>query len=325
MLLILGLCLCATQAVVAKRTEEPHVSRLKAEPAGPVRSLDEFFALAYAVETDAADHYAKIAEQLHAQDASALAEVFNRLTEVQRRHASKLASRATRRGKNSLLGTDLPWPLPDTYDATPEEIAQSKLLTPYRALASAVRREERAFAFWTYVAAHAVNGEVRQAAEQMAMEELEHVSILRRERRQAFHAERSVPGASETSVSAAALAAEERRLAELVKQDQVTFQESELTQAIIASSKDAASKLDGLSAKDHPTLSLPRLPASLENNPLAISERLVEAYLTLAESSQNPRVLKVAQDLAAAAIYRLAMLRSHSASGVETQVYTTRR
>lgn len=294
------------------------MGRLKAEPAGPVRSLDEFFALAYAVETDAAAHYAKTAEQLHAQDASALAEVFDRLTEVQRRHASKLASRAAHRGKNSLLGTKLPWPLPDTYDATPEEIAQSKLLTPYRALASAVRREERAFAFWTYVAAHAVNGEVRQAAEQMAIEELEHVSILRRQRRQAFHAERSAAGASETTASAAELAAEERRLAELVKH-QVTFQESELTQTIITSSKDAASKLDRLSAKYQPTLSLPRLPASMKDNPLAISERLVEAYLTLADTSQNARVLKVAQDLAGAAIYRLAMLRSHSASGIETQ------
>ena len=30
------------------------MGRLKAEPARPVRSLDEFFALAYAVETDAA-------------------------------------------------------------------------------------------------------------------------------------------------------------------------------------------------------------------------------------------------------------------------------
>ena len=75
------------------------MGRLKAEPARPVRSLDEFFALAYAVETDAAAHYAKTAEQLRAQDASALAEVFDRLMEVQRRHASKLASRAAHQGK----------------------------------------------------------------------------------------------------------------------------------------------------------------------------------------------------------------------------------
>ena len=58
----------------------------------------------------------------------------------------------------------------------------------------AVRNEERAFAFWSYVAAHAEVAEVRQAAETMAHEELGHVSILRRERRNAFHAERRSGG-----------------------------------------------------------------------------------------------------------------------------------
>ena len=288
------------------------MGRLKAEPARPVRSLDEFFALAYAVETDAAAHYAKTAEQLRARGAGALAEVFERLTEVQLGHASELASRA---GKNSLLGTRLPWPLPDTYDAAPEEIAQSKLLTPYRALASAVRREERAFAFWTYVAAHAATGEIRQAAEQMAMEELDHVSMLRRERRQAFHAQRSVSGAIEVTASAAELAAEERRLAELIERDRTAFPNSELTQMIVAASRDAASKLDKLEARHHPILPLLRLSADLRNDPLAVSELLVEAYLILADTTKNAKVLTVGQDLARSALYRLARLRS--ASGME--------
>ena len=287
------------------------MGRLKAEPARPVRSLDEFFALAYAVETDAAAHYAKTAEQLRARGARALAEVFERLTEVQLGHARELASR----GKNPLLGARLPWPLPDTYDAAPEEIAQSKLLTPYRALASAVRREERAFAFWTYVAAHAATGEIRQAAEQMAMEELDHVSILRRERRQAFHAQRSASGAIEMTASAAELAAEERRLAELIERDRTAFPNSELTQTIVAASRDAAAKLDKLEARHHPTLPLLRLSADLRNDPLAVSELLVEAYLILADTAKNAKVLTVGQDLARAALYKLARLRA--ASGME--------
>ncbi len=288
------------------------MGRLKAEPASQVRSLDEFFALAYAVETDAAAHYAKTAEQLRAQGAGALAEVFERLTEVQLGHASELASRAVHRGKNSLLRNRLPWPLPDTYDAAPEEIAQSKLLTPYRALASAVRREERAFAFWTYVAAHAATGEIRQAAEQMAMEELDHVSVLRRERRQAFHAQRSASGAIEMTASAAELAAEERRLAELIERDRTAFPNSELTQTIVAASRDAASKLDKLEARHHPILPLLRLSADLRNDPLAVSELLVEAYLILADTAKNVKVLTVGQDLACAALYRLASLRAAS-------------
>ena len=68
--------------------------------------------------------------------------------------------------------------------------AHPRLLSAYRALSMAVRNEERAFAFWSYVAAHAGDADIRHAAETMAHEELGHVATLRRERRSAFHAER---------------------------------------------------------------------------------------------------------------------------------------
>ena len=97
---------------------------------------------------------------------------------------------AGHRGAAHPANSRLPWAIPDTFDAPPGEMAQSKLLTPYRALASAVRHEERAFAFWTYVSAHAGRVDVKEAAERMALEELEHVSILRGDRRKAFHSER---------------------------------------------------------------------------------------------------------------------------------------
>jgi hypothetical protein len=51
----------------------------------------------------------------------------------------------------------------------------------------AVRNEERAFVFWTYMAARKPTNELREAAETMAREELGHVATLRRERRLAFH------------------------------------------------------------------------------------------------------------------------------------------
>ena len=79
------------------------MGRLKAEPASQVRSLDEFFALAYAVETDAAAHYAKTAEQLRAQGAGALAEVFERLAEVERGHVREVTSWAARRGESAIV------------------------------------------------------------------------------------------------------------------------------------------------------------------------------------------------------------------------------
>ena len=293
------------------------MTSLKKEPAGRVRTLDEFFALAHAIESDAAARYIEVARQLRQQGAAHLAEVFERLAEVERGHVREVTSWAARRGESAPVNARPPWPIPDTFDASPDEIAQSKLLTPYRALASAVRHEERAFAFWTYVAAHAEKTEVREAAERMALEELEHVSLLRRERREAFHAQRRMSGSVKTLVNAAALAAQERRIVELLEQDHSFLEDSEFAQMIVRVSREAASKLEALEATHHPTLSLPRLPMTLRGDPLAISELLVEAYLTLADSSKNPHVVDAAQHLAGAAIYRLATLRSGSDSGID--------
>jgi rubrerythrin len=301
-----------------RSAQEAIMTSLKKEPAGLVRTLDEFFALAHAIESDAANRYVEVAMRLKQQGAAHLAEVFERLAEVERGHVREVTSWAARRGGSAPAGALPPWPIPDTFDASPDEIVQSRLLTPYRALASAVRREERSFAFWTYVAAHAEKTEVKEAAERMALDELENVSLLRRERREAFHAQRSMSGSVKVAVNAADLAAQERRVVGLLEQDPTTFlEERAFAQVIVRASSEAASMLDALEATRHPTLTLPRLPATLRDDPLAISELLVEAYLTLADTSKNSHVVDVAQHLAGAAIYRLATLRSGSDSGIE--------
>ena len=82
------------------------------------------------------------------------------------------------------------WEAPETFDHdTTAEIKTSRLMTPYRALSMAVRNEERAFAFWSYVAGFAKDPEIKKAAEAMAREELGHVATLRKERRRAYHSE----------------------------------------------------------------------------------------------------------------------------------------
>jgi rubrerythrin len=205
------------------------------------------------------------------------------------------------------------------FDVSPGELTQSKLLTPYRALASAVRHEERTFAFWTYVAAHAPEPEVKEAAERMALEELNRVALLRRERREAFHAQRISSGPIEVTVDVATLAREERRLAALIERNASLLpDDSELVQDIARASNEAAAKLESLSVGYHQTLSVPKLPVELSDDPLAVSELLVEAYLTLAEIGKNAEVVRIVQQLASAAIYRLATLRSGSDLGIET-------
>jgi rubrerythrin len=239
-----------------------------------------------------------------------LAEIFERLAVVESGHMSEITGWAAH-ADSAAISADLPFPLPDTFDATPEEVTQSKLLTPYRALAAAVRHEERSFAFWTYVAAHAESREVRQAAERMALEELGHISLLRRERRAAFHVDAGT--SASVGMGASDLADEERRIADLIEQDANLFgTDRETADTIIHASREAASKLESFEEEHHLRIPAPALPAGLSADALAMSERLVEAYLALGDSTKDASIVNEVQGLASAAIYRLAVLKSRS-------------
>ena len=124
------------------------------------------------------------------QNKGDLAEVFAQLAAAEREHVDSVTRWSqSRRGKAPDPAL-VRWEAPETFDAeTATEIGTSRLTTPYRALAMAVRNEERAFAFWSYVAAYSEDSEIKQAAEAMAHEELGHVSTLRKERRRAYHKE----------------------------------------------------------------------------------------------------------------------------------------
>lgn len=283
------------------------MASLKAEPAGRVRSMAEFFALARAMEADAAARYTETARQLREQDGGDLADVFDRLAETEQGHVHQVEQWAKHRDEGSL--PEVPWPIPDTFDAPPQEVAGSRLMTPYQALASAVRHEERSFAFWSYVAAHADSAEVKDAAERMALEELEHVSLLRRERRKAFHAERRESGGDEGPITLSSLAATERGLADLIERNpHCVAGGGAIALSLAAAAREAASKLEAIDAASHPRLAAPPLPVSWRDDIASVSEYLAEAYLRLAESSREPHVLDVAQELAKAAINRLGML-----------------
>lgn len=281
---------------------------LKDEPAGRIRSIGEFFSLAHAMELDAATRYAETARQLRAQRETALADLFDELAETERGHIRQVDHWADH--QDTQADATLPWPIPDTFDGTPEEMAGTRLLTPYQALASAVRHEQRSFAFWTYVAAHAEAGEVKDAAERMALEELEHVSLLRRERRKAFHAGRlGGQAAGEEPVTLAALAAIERRLANLIESGASSAHEHMSVLPLAAAARGAAAKLEALPSASHTEFSVLALPAGRAGDAGALAEYLAEAYLRLAETSQDGHVLDIAQELAKAAIYRLSMLK----------------
>lgn len=279
---------------------------LKNEPAGTLQTLDELFALANAMEQEAADRYSELAEEMRAQDRDDLAAVFAHLAAAEREHVDSVTRWSlSRRGKAPDPAL-VRWDAPETFDAeTMAEIKASRLTTPYRALAMAVRNEERAFAFWSYVAAFATDPEIGKAAEAMAREELAHVATLRKERRSAYHREhRELAGEGATDATARVDAgALESRLTVRLADLEARVQESWQSRA-----RELREEAELMSTR---AVGFGSFPAALQAaDAQTIAETLTDAYLDGAERSDDSAHLELLQMLAGRAIARLAWLRS---------------
>jgi rubrerythrin len=153
-----------------------------------VTTVHQVLALADTLERAAVRRYEILGACMRRVGHPELARVFEALAQEERHHVESVehltqASHATGSAAGIAGMT-----LPETFEIA--DAAAAALLTPYKALCIAVRGEEQAFSFWTYVASEATNAEVRGQAEAMARQELVHAAKLRHERRRAYHAER---------------------------------------------------------------------------------------------------------------------------------------
>ncbi|WP_018719023.1 ferritin-like domain-containing protein [Arhodomonas aquaeolei] len=151
-----------------------------------VDSVPALFALATAMEREAACRYDALAARMHAAGNAALARVFADLAEQEREHEHGIAEWGRRQGVDTDSLPGFRWQSPESLseDAVADAGGEA-LMTPLRALELAVHNEERAFAFYVRIASEAEEPAVREYAERMADEELGHVALLRLERRRA--------------------------------------------------------------------------------------------------------------------------------------------
>jgi rubrerythrin len=261
------------------------------------------------MEQEAANKYDSLAEDMRGQGKDELAEVFTRLAAAEREHVDSVTEWSqSRRGKRpdpALVRWEALETLPPDAAA---ELKTSRLMTPYRALATAVRNEERAFAFWSYLAAYSKDPDIKKTSEAMAREELRHVATLRKERRRAYHHEHDRGSAEASSEPLRQIDA--RRL-ELRLAAQLDDMEQRL-------SGPAAVRIQGIRQQSvemaEAAAGLGSFPASMERKgPLEIAEALVDGYLDGAERSSDAAHLESLQQLAERAIARLAWLRSLAA------------
>jgi rubrerythrin len=145
----------------------------------PIRSAPELYAHALAIEREAAERYAELAQRMADLGNDAVAETFGRLAAEEAEHLRILERRTEGVAVPALQPEEFRW-----LDAgTPEVAARElvfRLMTPRMALAIALDAERRARDFFEHVRRAATDPALRLLAEEMAAEEVEHVAVVER-------------------------------------------------------------------------------------------------------------------------------------------------
>ena len=281
---------------------------LATQPPAPVRSIGELYAIAISQAGKAAQRYGELAAA--GDDAfepvRCVFEVLNH-RELERIDSIKKDSFAAIGRAPDM--TDLRWTPTDLVPAEElSDVENSLLSTAYGAWALAVRHRERAFVFWTYVAALAESVAVRNSAEDLAREALRDGNLLRRERRLAWRAERKsapVEGPTTGELSTAALL-ESLLLNDILlwSQDTPPPQQARLLSLIGSQVRSPALSAEGVARPQTGSRE------EIKRRALRHAEQLSMIYLDEADRAIDQCGLELAQQLATRSIARLADLRT---------------
>lgn len=273
-------------------------------------------AIAHAMEREAARRYRVLAERMRIQGVESLDALFTFLAGIEDKHADQVDTRAQLILGHAPSPTSVKWDLPENFD---NEEAPAYLLTPYRALAIAVRNEERAFAFFSYLAAGAEDERVRKLAEECAKDELDHASLLRRERRKAWRREgargpfvtEGVERPETLDSLRAQAAAMERASADGHRALAASLRAAgndataALFESAAADEADCAASLEAQTAERQPGIRLEAAPGDVRDG-LRILEFAFEQYSDLTERATDEAMMQEAQSLSERALHRLA-------------------
>ncbi|MBN9547635.1 MAG: ferritin family protein [Alphaproteobacteria bacterium] len=267
--------------------------------------MSELLAVALAMEKESANRYADLARRMRAAKQRELAEVFDRLVREETGHIDMVmgwSRQVTHKPAEILQPEAVPQ---DVFDEEGIGLVSPELVDAYRSLAIAVRNEERAFAFWSYVAAHEASPQIREAAEQMAREELEHATTLRRERRRAFFKDRRSGLAIQKPYDLSSLEMEVcTRLEEYAGMKENTDLKNKYRDLALE-----ARKLSLDLASDPLQITTPVGPPSPRSLD-ALCEWLADYYIDAGEHLLSQAARDRAQALATVAVKRLAIVRA---------------
>jgi rubrerythrin len=279
-----------------------------------VETRRDLLRIARAVEREAADRYAALVAEAERRRLGALADVFRRLELAEREHLDRVKTLDGEAGGDmgEAPGFARSSRMSETGEFSSNSIEDLDILTPWGVLDLALTNEERAFAFYTRVAAKTSDPEARSLAETLASEELDHVAWLRLHRLKAWPGEREArdelrpeAGFPSSKASLQDLKMQARQIAE------ETMHRLEKVKGMSDSSgRDLLLELYGIergSVAEEPSVNGDIVDTVREEALRA--DLLYRSWITVCEKTKNEDVLRFAQEEASKTLGALARLR----------------
>ena len=139
------------------------------------RTVDQFMVYAYAMEVEASDRYAELADLMSTHHNREVSELFAKLARIEGKHRDQIAAKMGWTSPPD--ATVFRWQTPEGPETT-DYGELHYLMQPYHALKLAEHNEQRAVDFFERFAAARVPADVQAAAREMAEEEREHVRLI---------------------------------------------------------------------------------------------------------------------------------------------------
>jgi rubrerythrin len=142
-----------------------------------INTMPELLAHALAMETEAAERYGELADQMETHRKPAVAAIFRRLEQAEKEHLGDLTEMCSKFELPHIAPWDFKW----RHSESPEAIDFTKVhyqLSVREAILLAFEHERRAAEFYAGIALTATNSAVQTLARQFAEEEQEHIGWL---------------------------------------------------------------------------------------------------------------------------------------------------
>lgn len=144
----------------------------------PVRTVEEFFAHALAIEREAAGRYAELAAWFRGRGEEVLAGLCGNLAEAEDTHYRELQRRARGHELPAIDPAEYRWGGGESPEAPPRDLLR-RARRPEDVMRLALTAERNAAAFFEWVAVTSPDARVRELALELAAEEEMHVRWVR--------------------------------------------------------------------------------------------------------------------------------------------------